>query len=127
MDNIEHKTEATHYVIDLYGVANSEILDDMEKCLEMITIAIKKANCGILNIYTHRFSPQGLSINATLSESHCTIHTWPEKNYCAIDLYGCGDKPSLEKGVEYFLNTLKPEKKSIIKLKRGYENLGCSI
>ena len=27
----------------------------------------------------------------TLSESHMSIHTWPEHGSCAIDFYNCGE------------------------------------
>lgn len=116
-----HKTEATHYIMDFYDNKNYYILDDAKICLDMLTKALELAKCGILNIYTHKFTPQGLSINATLSESHCAIHTWPEKNYCAIDLYGCGSAVNLKAGVDFFLKALQPKKTKIIKLRRGYK------
>lgn len=115
---IEHKTAATHYVVDFFDVKHPELLDDMEFCLQTVKGAILAANCGILNIYTHKFQPQGISINATLSESHCAIHTWPEKGYCAIDLYGCG-RAELHKGVDYFIAKFQPANTKIVKLSRG--------
>ena len=39
---------------------------------------------------THKiFQPQGISINILLKESHLSIHTWPEKGKCSIDLFTC--------------------------------------
>jgi len=38
------------------------------------------------------FQPQGLTILYLLSESHFSIHTWPEAGSCAIDFYHCGDR-----------------------------------
>jgi S-adenosylmethionine decarboxylase len=119
MQNDEiHNTEALHFILDLYDIENYEILDNKDLCLQMTLEAINKAGCGILNIYTHKFEPQGLSINITLSESHCAIHTWPEKKYCAIDLYGCGNI-NLKTGIDHFINILKPQKKSVVRLERG--------
>jgi len=100
-------TEGKHYILDLWGVS-SDKLDDLEFCEETVREAIRQSNCNILHMYTHRFTPQGLSINATLSESHCAIHTWPEKGYCAIDLYGCGENSTLDKGVQVFLKNFSP-------------------
>lgn len=114
----EHKTEATHYVVDFFEVEQPHLLDDMNFCLDTVTEAIRAANCGILNIYSHKFEPQGVSINATLSESHCAIHTWPEKGYCAIDLYGCG-RAELHKGIEVFAARFKPGHTKTYKLSRG--------
>jgi S-adenosylmethionine decarboxylase len=119
MDSNEiHNTEATHYVADFYGVKNPELLDDLEFCKNAVLEAATTAGCGILHIFDHKFQPQGVSVNATLSESHCAIHTWPERAYCAIDLYGCGEA-DLAKGIEVFKNRFQPERAEIIKLTRG--------
>jgi len=115
---IDHKTEATHYIADFFSVKNPALLDDMEFCLMLVKEAVKIAGCGILHIYTHKFEPQGISINATLSESHCALHTWPEKAYCAIDLYGCG-RTELSKGIDHFVEKLEPKDTKIVKLLRG--------
>lgn len=37
----------------------------------------------------HEFSPYGLSGVLVLAESHFSIHTWPEYNAAAIDLFSC--------------------------------------
>lgn len=37
-----------------------------------------------------KFDPQGVTIIYLLSESHFSIHTWPEDRSCAIDFYHCG-------------------------------------
>ncbi len=37
-----------------------------------------------------KFDPQGVTIIYLLSESHFSIHTWPETRSCAIDFYHCG-------------------------------------
>ena len=53
------------------------------------------------------FEPQGLTILYLLSESHFSIHTWPEAGSCAIDFYHCGDRSSINlKIVEVELSNL---------------------
>jgi S-adenosylmethionine decarboxylase len=44
-----------------------------------------------LHIHTHKFNPQGVSGVAVLSESHISVHTWPEIGYAAFDVFMCGD------------------------------------
>lgn len=46
---------------------------------------------NILNTYTHQFTPHGLTILVCLSESHVSIHTFPENNCVSVDAYTCGD------------------------------------
>jgi len=116
-----HNTEATHYVVDFYQIKNGSLLDDMDFCLTAVKDAVNAAGCGILNEFSHKFHPQGVSINLTLSESHCAIHTWPERGYCAIDLYGCGDV-DLQAGIDLFAERFQPGKSVVQKIKRGHEH-----
>lgn len=37
-----------------------------------------------------------MTIVFTLSESHMSIHTWPEHGSCAIDFYNCGEETSVK-------------------------------
>lgn len=37
------------------------------------------------------FEPQGCSAVVVLSESHVTIHTFPECGYASFDAYTCGE------------------------------------
>jgi len=117
-------TKGGHYLIDLWEVENPELLDDMDYCLRMLEEAVKASNCQILSIDKKKFDPQGLSITAILSESHCSIHTWPEESYCAIDLYGCGKKSDLKAGAEHFVRCLSPGYKEISSIERGVRHDG---
>jgi S-adenosylmethionine/arginine decarboxylase-like enzyme len=38
---------------------------------------------------SHQFEPQGRTIVFILSESHFTVHTYPEHNYLSLDIYIC--------------------------------------
>ena len=112
-------TEGGHFLVDFWEVADPTLLDNMDYCIEMIRKAVELSHCKILDISKKKFDPQGLSIIAILSESHCSIHTWPEKAYCAIDLYGCGEKSDLKSGVDHFIKALKPGYKEITSVERG--------
>jgi len=112
-------TKALHLVADLYDVANPSQLDDVDFCAAVIKEAITIAGCTVLNIFSHKFDPQGVTINVTLTESHCTMHTWPEKGYCAIDLYGCGKAVNLKAGIDFLVKQFSPSKHKITKLSRG--------
>jgi S-adenosylmethionine decarboxylase proenzyme len=34
--------------------------------------------------------PQGVSAVSVLTESHMSVHTWPELGYAAFDIFTCG-------------------------------------
>ncbi len=43
----------------------------------------------ILEEVEHVFQPQGYTLLFLLSESHLSVHTFPEKKYLSFDLYTC--------------------------------------
>ena len=54
--------------------------------------AAKAAGASVLSSHFHRFGPQqGITGVLVLAESHITVHTWPEHNYAAFDVFMCGD------------------------------------
>lgn len=49
--------------------------------------------------------PGGVTGFLLLSESHLAVHTFPERNYCALDLYCCRPRPGwrFEEGLQHHL------------------------
>jgi len=79
-----------HLLLEVYDIEYN-LLNDIIPLLEVIQRGISRAKMTILNIFTHKFEPQGLTIVIALSESHFSAHTWPEKRCIAIDIYTCGE------------------------------------
>ena len=53
--------------------------------------AAEAAGATILHSHFHHFSPDGgVSGVLVLAESHISIHTWPERDFAAIDIFMCG-------------------------------------
>ena len=38
---------------------------------------------------THKFDPIGVTAIVMISESHLSVHTWPEHGYAAMDIFTC--------------------------------------
>lgn len=66
-------------------------LEDTEALKNIIIEAIKKSGAGIEGYVEKKFHPQGYSIAILISESHATIHTFPEENSLFVDFFTCGD------------------------------------
>ena len=105
-----------HYIFDFWGASR---LDD----LELMEVALKKAvdECGatLLHIHLHHFTPNGgISGVAVLAESHISVHTWPERNFAAFDVFMCGDaKPHL--AIPVLQQAFNPAKTVVKEEKRG--------
>ncbi len=84
----------THLIIDLFGARR---LDDLKWVEETLKRCVEVAGATLLHIHLHHFTPNGgVSGVAVLSESHISVHSWPEADYAAFDVFMCGDaKPHL--------------------------------
>ena len=78
-----------HLICDIKNIKNKALIGDLDKLKTLMNDICAKNNYSILQTSHHQFEPQGFSIIYLLSESHMSIHTFPEKNYAAIDLYTC--------------------------------------
>jgi S-adenosylmethionine decarboxylase len=83
-----------HVLVSLYGI-NFGLLDDLQAIKEAFERAVQVCGATVLNRFSHQFIPQGVTIVYALAESHISIHTFPEKGSCAIDVYTCGDMNSM--------------------------------
>jgi S-adenosylmethionine decarboxylase len=79
----------THLIVDLFGARR---LDDLKHIERTLTRCVEVAGATLLHIHLHHFTPNGgVSGVAVLSESHISIHSWPEADYAALDVFMCGD------------------------------------
>jgi S-adenosylmethionine decarboxylase len=79
----------SHLIVDLWG---AERLDDLDHIEATLREAVDAAGATLLHIHLHHFTPNGgVSGVAVLAESHISIHTWPERDYAALDVFMCGD------------------------------------
>jgi S-adenosylmethionine decarboxylase len=99
-------TISRHIIADITS-EDPFLLDDAELILEALTLAAKEAHATILKTAYHRFSPHGVTAFLLLSESHISIHTWPELNKAALDIYTCGDHTDPDAGLDIILLKLR--------------------
>jgi len=82
------KFAGTHLLVDLWGATN---LCDPSHIDRALRDAAEAAGATILHGHFHHFSPNGgVSGVLVLAESHISIHTWPERDFAAIDIFMCG-------------------------------------
>lgn len=81
-----------HLILDFHNVNENVDLDNFESLDANLREVMGYTHVAIEGSCYKKFEPQGLSIVYLLSESHFSIHTWPEARACAVDFYHCGDK-----------------------------------
>ena len=97
-----------HLLLELYK-CNYEILNDESFLRCTLSKAAKLAKATVLNLISNKFEPQGVTAIALLAESHISIHTWPESNYSAVDIFTCGQNMLPELASQYLIESLRAE------------------
>ncbi len=108
----------THLLVELRE-CNPEILKSLEKVRNALVSAAKEAKATIVDISFHEFNPFGISGVVVIAESHLTIHTWPEYNYAAVDIFTCGEVIKPEVAASYLIKQFESKSPSIVEIKRG--------
>lgn len=79
-----------HYLLNLYGCL-SNLLDNEFFLSDMLENAAEACGAHVIQTMSHQFEPQGVTAICLLSESHISIHTWPETGMAAVDVFTCGE------------------------------------
>ncbi len=107
-----------HLLIEMYG-CDSQTLKGVDYVGKAMERAAKESNSNVVEIFFHQFLPYGVSGVVVIKESHYTIHTWPENNYAAVDLFYCDPKIDIDKAIKILKESFRPEHMTILEVKRG--------
>ncbi|RFU61971.1 adenosylmethionine decarboxylase [Bacillus sp. V59.32b] len=111
------ETMGRHVISELWG-CDFEKLNDIELIERTFVDAALKSGAEVREVAFHKFAPQGVSGVVIISESHLTIHSFPEHGYASIDVYTCGDlDPNI--AADYIAQALNAETRENIELPRG--------
>lgn len=117
----EEKKErlGSNLLIDIKKV-NFDLLNDLDYLTNLMLDICKLYNLNIISDSYSKFEPYGVTINFLLSESHFTLHTWPEKGKICLDLFSCGkfkwnfkNNNNKVNIIDILSNKLKVKKKNI--------------
>jgi len=89
-----HQFYGKHLIASYKGCC-SKVINDPEKIKKIMTLAIQISGATILNDSDFTFTTDDPSVVGytavfLLSESHASIHTYPEYGCAFVDLFTCG-------------------------------------
>jgi len=87
-----------HIHLDLYDCTPG-LLATPEASERILNAAARAMGATIVGSHFHAFSPHGVSGVVVIAESHLTVHTWPEHDFAAVDVFSCGEL-NLAAGIE---------------------------
>jgi S-adenosylmethionine decarboxylase proenzyme len=77
-------------LVEFYD-CDSDKINDVNFIESSILAATRSSGATIISHDFHKFSPHGVSGVVVIAESHVSIHSWPEYNYAAVDIFTCGE------------------------------------
>ena len=91
-----------HLIGRISGV-HFKFIDEIEPLMEKIA---EKCGLTVVSRAFHQFEPFGVTGVLVLSESHFSVHTYPENNTVYLDIFCCADHFDPEQAGHIILTTL---------------------
>ena len=113
-----------HILLDLwFDDETVGVLDYLAPWPDILTEAARRSGAVIIGQQFHQFQPRGVTGFLLLAESHISVHTWPEENLAAIDIFTCGNMDE-EIALIILRQRLRPAREKITVALRGevFEN-----
>ena len=107
-----------HLLLELFD-CDPRAINSLDVVKASMVEAAKRAHATIVDVVFHEFSPYGISGVVVIAESHLAIHTWPEHQYAAVDVFSCGEVLQPQVAVDYLVEQLGAGQASIVELQRG--------
>ncbi|MEB1807753.1 MAG: adenosylmethionine decarboxylase [Bacillaceae bacterium] len=111
-------TMGRHVIAELWG-CNVEKLNDINFIERVFVDAALESGAEVREVAFHKFAPHGVSGVVIISESHLTIHSFPEHGYASIDVYTCGDRIDPNVASDYISKALQATTSEILEVPRG--------
>lgn len=111
-------TLGKHIILEMWGCSKN-VIDSIDQVKDALTKTAEAAKANLVNVVCHRFSPYGITGVAVLAESHISVHTWPEYEYAAVDIFICGSVVNSQDAASYITQAFHAKDISLLELKRG--------
>ena len=107
------------YAVDA-RLTRSSPVTDIARLTSLTAAAVTAGNGHVLDTSQVIFPNGAITLVLILAESHLSVHTWPEENLIAIDLFSCGAIDG-EAVISGLARSLRLEAVSVRTLRRGPE------
>ena len=98
-----------HLLGNLYG-CSADLLKNVDVVKEIMYKTVREAGFNAVGDVFHQYEPFGVTGVILISDSHFSIHTWPEHNFIAVDIFTCSKEGNPELGLEILCRYFKPER-----------------
>lgn len=104
--------------IDVYNYSKNCVVD-REFIENLINELTELLESNLISIHSHEFDSLGLSVVGIISASHIAIHTWPENQFVAIDIFSCKSLFQVNKIIFALKKRFGTEEVTCVEFSRG--------
>ncbi|MBQ7264237.1 MAG: adenosylmethionine decarboxylase [Synergistaceae bacterium] len=112
--------EGVHFIVEASGC--DDTITNVVRLQDTLVEAARRAHAQVWSVSFNRFPPNGVRGVVVISESHLSVHTWPEASYMALDIYTCGAKTEPMVAVQYVLEQVSAKHIHITEITRGLDD-----
>ena len=120
------KALGRHLLVE-YSGCDRATLEEVSRIQALMEEAARVSGATIVQTCFHQFNPFGVSGVVVISESHLTIHTWPEHGFAAVDVFSCCRKlrhAEVRRFLKEALGARRVESRTLLRGEGGGEGLG---
>jgi len=113
------KEFGSHFLVELINCSTARLgkVRDVERIMDEVA---QKSQSTVVRSSFHQFQPEGVTGMILISESHFAIHTWPEENYAAADIFTCGQEMDPYIAIEVMKDRFEAKEVRYQIIKRGF-------
>jgi S-adenosylmethionine decarboxylase len=107
-----------HCLITIRDIPNSSILERIETIKPLFAEIVNACDLHVVSEAGFQFEPIGATYVYVLSESHMSIHTYPENNSAYMDIFCCNlslDENKAYEIIKKFFNTTNLDTKAFLR------------
>lgn len=110
---------AGRHLLASYAGCRPDKLMRIADLMECFRQAVIDSGATILSERMHEFPNGGMTAVMILSESHASIHTYPEHSACFVDIFTCGEHCFADRFDAKIRSYLEPQNTSTMLVARG--------
>jgi S-adenosylmethionine decarboxylase len=114
----------THLIADIYDISSS-VVSDTSVIMQGMAAGLERSGATLCGLQAKHFEPTGFTAVYLLSESHVSIHTYPEQNSLFFDAFTCGSRCNPRVFVEELIAALGHCDARVRILRRGIQVSGA--
>jgi S-adenosylmethionine decarboxylase len=107
-----------HFLVEFIG-CDASIIDDEIRLRDDVLRAVALSGAHIIKDVFHKFAPQGVTGIVVIAESHVAIHSWPEHQYLACDVFSCSRRMDVQALISDLQASIKATEVIVQEIARG--------